>query len=387
MLSAKKLMIVVIMALIFVGLFVRYGDRAPKRHYSDFRVYYATGQRFLAKSDVYARPDESITPYKYSPTFAMIVSPLALVSQNTASLIFFTLNFMALVFALIFSKKLITGDEPSFKKSMILYSLTALATVRFTLHAMDAGQVGIMIFALVVFGLHFLGRDKISAFFMSLSIMFKYTSAVFLPYFLVRKKIRLVAFVVLFSILFLLLPALYVGADKAADYVKGWLPFISKTSFDMGSLYDGKNQSLFSMFLRSTKWLPGGGFKAGIILTLFSGAVLYLLIMLPRGTDILKRNAEYSLLFICMVLFNPNGWLHNFAVISFAYMTLFYYLIQNSFKDKFVLISVALSFVLLTFTGDTFVGDYLENMFESFSFITIGVVILIFPLLKIKFRR
>ena len=97
MVAKRKIILSSLVLIVFVLLFIRYSYRAPKRHYSDFRVYYATAERFTAKEDIYSRPDESITPYKYSPMFAMLVSPLAKFDQKTASLIFFTINFISII--------------------------------------------------------------------------------------------------------------------------------------------------------------------------------------------------------------------------------------------------------------------------------------------------
>ena len=116
----RKLIIYSILIVVFAGLFIRYSGRAPKRHYSDFRVYYATAQRFAEKEDIYTRPDESITPFKYSPMFALLVSPLSKFDQKTASLIFFTLNFISLLIIFVISEKLICKSKLSFKQKIFL---------------------------------------------------------------------------------------------------------------------------------------------------------------------------------------------------------------------------------------------------------------------------
>ena len=90
----KKWAAVLFLCLLFTGFFFRYLNRAPKRHFSDFRVYHATAEKFLASKDIYERDKESVTPYKYSPTFAFLFSFLGWFNIKTASLIFFTLNFM-----------------------------------------------------------------------------------------------------------------------------------------------------------------------------------------------------------------------------------------------------------------------------------------------------
>jgi len=76
------------LVVIYVALLFRYLHYAEKRQYSDFRVYHATGQRFAERQDIYARPDESITPFKYSPFFAMGFAPLSVLPIKAAAGVF-----------------------------------------------------------------------------------------------------------------------------------------------------------------------------------------------------------------------------------------------------------------------------------------------------------
>ena len=131
--TTKRNIAYLLIAMSFIGLFFRYMHRAPKRHYCDFRVYYATAQRFAAKEDIYSRPQESITPFKYSPMFALIVSPLSMVSEKPASLIFFSISFVSLIIICRLSKKLIIKRDLTFKESVLFYFLPILFTSRFML--------------------------------------------------------------------------------------------------------------------------------------------------------------------------------------------------------------------------------------------------------------
>lgn len=392
----RTIIVIIIIAVIFLGLFLRYSDRAPKRHYSDFRVYYATGGRFAEKEDIYARPEESITPFKYSPLFAMLMWPFSYFSQEAASLVFFSINFISLIIIFVLSGELVIRDEISFKQKIFLYSATAVSSLRFILHALDSGQVGIIILALVVSGLYLLDKkkDTISAALIGLSTMIKYTPVVFLPYFIFRKKIKIIPLIILFVMIFCLIPACYVGMDKAIEYLKDWIPSISGTSFDAGSWYDYKNQSIFSLVLRyftvDSPYDVSVGhltFNQGLLASVIACVLIYLLIIFPKNSTGLRGPIEYSLLFIAMTLFNPNAWMHNFVAFIFVYMTLFYYLIKTNFKDRVVLTLVVLSFILMTLTSELFVGDNLEKLFERLSFLTIGALGLLFSLFKLKFHE
>ncbi len=390
--TTKRNIAYALIAIAFIALFLRYMHRAPKRHYCDFRVYYATAQRFLAKEDIYARPDESITPFKYSPMFAMLISPLAFIPQKTASLVFFTISFVLLIIICRLAKRLIFEEDTSFKNKVLFYFLPVLFTSRFILAVLDSGQVNIMILALVIAGFYFARKEKniLSAALIALSFMFKYTSVILLPYFVFRKKIKLALLVIIFTILYCLLPALYVGPQKQMNYLKEWLPSISETSLDKGSWYDTKNQSLYSLILRSLskdspyKPLANLDFNQALALSAILGGLIYLFILISRGNA--GQTLDYSLLLICMALFNPNAWLVNFSFLLFAYLVITYYLIQNGFlRDKTVSLLTFLSFVVSSWGCQSVAGNNLQNFLEMLSTVTIASLIVIFVLFKIKF--
>jgi len=389
----RRIVIFSILAILFISLFFRYAARAPKRHYCDFRVYYATAQRFAAKDDIYSRPLESITPFKYSPMFAFLVAPLASVSQKNASLIFFSVSFFALVIAFVLSKRLIVREPVTFAQRLLLYGIPAVFTSRFIFAVLDSGQVTNIIFLLVVLGLYLLEKKKeiFSAASIGLSLMFKYTSGVFLPYFIIRKRIKVVLLAMLCIALYCIIPALHVGVNQEATYLKKWLPFISETSLDKGSWYDPKNQALYSFVLRiigeDSPFRPIAvlTFGQGLAIALLWGAVLYLSILIKTKRQQDTSSIDYALLFLCMALFNPNAWLANFVVFVFAYMVIVYHIIRTRYKDKCSLVLMVLSFIISSWFSESMVGDNLQKFFESLSTVTIGALLLVFILLRLKF--
>lgn len=390
--SRKRFIIFSIITIIFIALFFRYAYRAPKRHYCDFRVYYNTAQRFLAKENIYSRPDRSITPFKYSAVFALITSPLALVSQKQASLIFFSINFLLLILISVLSKKMIVKRDLTWPQAFMIYFFPLFFTSRFIFSVLDSGQVTIMIFALIITGLYLLQKKKdiLAAGLFALSVMFKYTSIIFLPYFLIRRKIKLSISMVLFMLFYCFLPAAYVGVNTNSQYLKNWLPFISETSLDKGSWYDSKNQSLYSfilrMFSKDSPFNPIAQltFSQALIISAAIGMLIYLLIVVRRKNKETEL-IDYSLLFLCMALFNPNAWLANFVFFIFAYMIIIYHLLNVKFKNKTTLIFMILSFILSSWAAQSVVGDSLQKFFEALSTVTIAAIILTGILLRLKF--
>ncbi|MBU2102153.1 MAG: DUF2029 domain-containing protein, partial [Candidatus Omnitrophica bacterium] len=251
-------------------------------------------------------------------------------------------------------------------------------------------------FFLIIAGLYCVEkkREAAAGALIALSVMIKYTSAVFLPYFTVRRRRSIAILVLIFAVLFCLLPAIHVGLDRETQYLKKWLPFISETSLDRGSWFDYKNQSLFSMVLRfTTKDSPYNiaimplSFAQGLGVGLFFAVIIYGLILFKKGNNKYADMADYCLLFICMALFNPNAWMTNFTFLIPGYMLVIYYLMKARFKDIPILILCVLSFALGSWGSESVVGEALEDILEKFSTITFSGLLLMAALFRLKWKK
>ena len=281
----------------------RYLQRVPKRHYCDFRVYHHTARVFLDRKDIYADYDEQgITPFKYSPFFAFLVSPLGLLPIKGAAGVFFVVNFLATIALFALSLKLCSERRLSARQGFLVCFLAALLVLRFIVQVWDSGQVPIIIGCLVLASLYFFSRGKefAGAAFLSAAILFKYLPAIFIPYFLVRRRFKAAGLTLLFCAVWLLVPALYAGLAKDIGYLGSWLPSIARTSLDQGSYLDFKSQSFLSMILRMTTPsvcamnLLSLGFGAALKLAYALAFGLYLLALIPvRGRD--TARLDYAL--------------------------------------------------------------------------------------------
>src|SRR4030043_2347670 len=168
----------------FLGLFIHYQYRAPQRHFCDYRVYYATGKRILQGQDIYTRSKEEITPFKYSPLFALFMAPLAIFSERTSANLFFILSILCIFLIFELSKKLIFFKDLNSNQKFLTYFMVAILNFRFFVYSLVSGQASILMLTLVIFGLYFISKrhELTGSFFISGSVMIKYTSALFLPF-------------------------------------------------------------------------------------------------------------------------------------------------------------------------------------------------------------
>jgi len=384
----RKWIVVLVVAFVFVYFFMRNLDREPKRHYCDFRVYHHTSLKFLAREDIYFRDTLEVTPFKYSPFFAFCFSPLGLLPIKVADCLFFALNFI-LTFILFRMASDVTGS----RRDRLLYGLGVLFLFQFIILDWDIGQVAILMCVLVLASLVSLskGKNALAGAFLAAAILIKYTPAIFLPYFIVRRQFKAAAWTVVFVAIWLSIPALAVGVQKEITYISTWIPSIMETSLDKRSYMDVKNQSLISMAIRffsecglsiNIAYLT---FQQGKILGYALAAFLYSLTLIPSFGKPRDQRIDYALLFSFLPLFNPNGWELNFVALAVPCMLLIGYLIEVKGKDLFVAGCVVTGFMATFLINRDIVGNRTQFFAELFSNVTIGTLLLVVALLKLKF--
>jgi len=387
----RKLIVIIIFGSLALGLFIQYQARVTKRGFCDYRVYYEAGRDILTGQNIYQQDSEAITPFKYSPFFAVFMAPFSMVDKRTSASLFFILNLICLFFILKVSRRLIFFKDIGRKKEYLVFLIVFVLSFRAILHCLQSGQVGLLIVLSILLGLLFISRNKQvqGSFLIGFAVMIKYMPFLFGLHFLIKKKYKVCLFFALALIVYCLLPGIFFGAKTNFHYLKDWFPYITSTSLDSGSLVDSKNYSLWTLIRRI---IPGISANWAIIsIILVFGVVVVLFSIKGKGRQSNPQMNEfydcidYGMVFLAMALFNPNAWLHNFVVVIFPYMIVMYYLFICNFKDKIVLALLALSFIFFSLVSESLVGDRMQNMLECCSVVTWGTLLLFAALFKIKF--
>jgi hypothetical protein len=350
--------------------------------------------------DVDAYRKDGMANFKYPPLFASFTALFALVSEKTAAMIWFIFNFILIIIFMHYSGKLIfNGDLTRCQRNWI-YFWALFLTSRFYLHNFDQGQVNFLMMTTILLGIYAAkkNREMLSGFLIGFSILIKYMSAIFIPYFIIKRKFRIVLFVLISLIVYSFLPALFWGWNKNLHMQSLYIPYVCKTSLDMYSLSDYPNQSLFGMILRF--FSNYGEFNINIAtlndykLGFISGSIFVLIFLFSlfpaKNNKQLNQEGnlnivDISLLFVCTSIFNPNAWIHAFIYLTFGYLSIFYYLFKNKFKDKIVISLVVFSFILHSFSASFFTESWSGELSEAYSFVTMGAIVVLFSLFKIKF--
>jgi hypothetical protein len=388
-----RIIIYVLLAIIVLGFFWN----TLHKGMNDFRVVHRAAARVLHRENLY-NFDDGHYLYKYSPFFAVMVSPLGLFSFQAGQVIWLLGMCLCLAFVLTQSKRMILGAKPP---PPYLYVLTILFSSKFLVREITLGQTDFLILLFIFLFISFSDRKKnvLAGLFLSLAVMIKPTSLVFVPYLLYKKKFKSVVYSGIFCILFLLAPSFFYGFSGNWNLLRGWKTVMSASSPPL--LAVDMNQSLFAFFYRHLTPVPYHvnilNLDYTLVNLLIYACVLVLyffLIFLNRRSGFSNGNIvkngegiEYALLLIFMALFSPLGWFQNYSSAVLAIMILVNYVFETEFKDRFTIVMLVLFFVLVDLINFELVGRRLNDLSLYLSFITWGIFILIACLSKLRLSR
>jgi hypothetical protein len=378
----KKLYI--LLAFLILISTIRYEKRAIKRKFSDFHVVYITGKRFLNHEEIYTFKG-NVSYFKYPPFYAFLLSPLSIPQEKYAALVWYLLNWLFLILSFYYGIRLIDKNPIKIKP---IYFLTFIASFRFILENLDQGQANILMMCLTTLGLYCFSikKENLSALYLSVATLTKYFPILFLPYFLFKKKFKFSFKIILFLIILYFIPALAIGWHNMLILAKKNILFLFKSSLDKYSITCFPNQSLLAFLMRlfsKNQWYPTQFFilPDNIIYLIFISLsiFLYIIAIYPKNKHIIN----YSSIFLCFSLLNPNAWKNFFLFMFFPNMLIIYYLL-NWGKNRIILSLFLLSFIFSSLTSEFFVYRWAKDWFEIHSFVTVGAILLFLVLIKIK---
>lgn len=383
----------VVLVVVLLGFF----RNTLREGMNDFRVVHRAATRVLHQENLY-NFDDAHYLYKYSPSFAFIVSPIGLFSFPTASVIWLAGMCLCLFLIMRWSKRMIVGDK---SPPPYLFLLTLLFTSKFWVREIWLGQTDLL---MLVFIFLFIfcqdrGKELAAGVLLGLSVIIKPTPLIFVPYLLYKRRFKTIGYLVVACILLVLLPSLVYGISGNFGLLSGWKTIMSASSPPL--LTVDVNQSLFGFFHRLLTSTPYNVNVLNLNLTVVDiliyaatvGLFVFLLFLNHRSKLVeqdlvkLRECVEYSFLLIFMALFSPLGWFQNYTSSILAYMLLLYYVLKTGLKDRFVLITMVLSFILVDLINFETVGRRVNDLSLYLSFITIGIFLVMICLSKLRLSR
>lgn len=332
--SARRIGLLVWLA-ILIFLYV-FGIYFTSSHSSDYRIFYSSLRLLLDGKNIYTSvpidslnlidlqniPQQTRHPNLNSPFFTLLLSPLGLLPYAAS---FWVWSLLSLAFGMtgIF---LMLRTEGRTDIDSILVLLLLLLGYFPTLANILLGQTGLPVFMLVAGGWAAAreGRDRTGGMLLGLGLGMKVFLGLFLVYFLVQRRWRLLFW-------------------TAATFAACWL---------IGLLFLGPNAYVqYSMALQSVTWYStnwnassygfltrifGGSENLPLIDFPLLGQALYfsssLLLLAPvlwlaradHGTDpIMRFDLGFSFTLVAALLISPLGWMYYFPLLLIPFLVLF----------------------------------------------------------------
>ncbi len=179
-------------------------------HLRDFDTHREVGRRFLTGEYLYAGG----ACYPYLPTGTMPFVPLALVDRSTGLALRYTVAIasLCLVFSLLY--RMVRDRSPERTLSgFTLGALTSAFALQFLLIDLDDGGPHTILLAILVGAVYAVWRKRetLGAILFGLAIALKVSTALFLPFFIWKRKGRLASYSTIAALCWVLLPMPWMG--------------------------------------------------------------------------------------------------------------------------------------------------------------------------------
>jgi hypothetical protein len=355
---------------------------AIRRDMTDFGVCYRAGGRFLAGEALYRAADGHLQ-FKYAPAGAMFYAPLSALPWEAAKALWFVIIFACLagilrIAALWAAKRGVSPGWPAFGAVVVL--------LKYLGREFQLGQVNLLIlFLMTLMVLEWTsGRPARAGIFWGLSLLFKPYAAIFLPYFIIKKKWPTAAAGGATLLAGLLIPAVRFGWEGNRLLLGDWARSLGAST--PGLLRVGDNASIYAFIAKTfglssdTPAMIAGGFVAAIF-----AAFVFWMILQGRKTAVPESEfLESAVLMMLIPVLSPLGWNYNYLYglpAIFMLLTVFNRLIL---WEKGLLIA---DFILIGGTIREVLGKTAFRFYTGRSFVVPSFLFLFLILFLVRRRR
>jgi hypothetical protein len=194
------------------------------RNLIDFPVYYSAGQSLISgRTDLYASDFAlgRVMDYRYPPLFLVIFILLWLLPYKVAAYIWYLLAVVQITLCVLILRRITAKSKIPLSVKII----SVFAVAQYFVMILHYSNAHLLIIFLLFGSLYFFlqGDDLKSAILIALSITIKLTPVLLLPYFVLKKKWRLLVLTSIFFLVLNLIPSMYFGFSKNTDLFKEWL--------------------------------------------------------------------------------------------------------------------------------------------------------------------
>jgi hypothetical protein len=190
-------------------------------HFRDIDIHREIGRRFLTGEYLYAND----YCYMYLPTTGIYFAPLLILERNPSLALRYAVAIGCVVLTTMLFHRMLCDASDSRNWSRLLVGVGAgVLTLQFILNDLDDGGPHLILLGILTGGVYAIwkGKERIGAALIGLGIVLKITPGVFIFLFLWKRQWRLASYTVLATVLWIILPILYMGPTSWWDHHLEW---------------------------------------------------------------------------------------------------------------------------------------------------------------------
>ncbi|MBH0202548.1 MAG: DUF2029 domain-containing protein [Nitrospira sp.] len=217
-LLARLVKVGLVIAAVVHGYIISFGRSF---HFRDIDIHREIGRRFLSGEYLYAND----YCYMYLPTTGVYFSPLLILERNPSLALRYAVAVGCLVMTIMLFHRMLCGTSDSKVWSRLLVGVGAGAlTLQFILNDLDDGGPHLILLGILTCASYaiWVGRERLGATMLGFAITLKITPALFVLLFLWKRQWWLASYTVLATILWILLPAVYMGPTNWWEHQTEW---------------------------------------------------------------------------------------------------------------------------------------------------------------------
>ncbi|NBC83922.1 MAG: DUF2029 domain-containing protein [Bacteroidetes bacterium] len=389
----------------------------------DFIGYVLVGNHVLHGTDIYQNAMINTWP----PLFSIVSVPVAIIDNISpylsrflwlAASVWAMFKIIDLTTRLVNQRKLtlfplksgIVATDTQISMLHWIVMIPLLLAIRHIWSNLGNIQINIFMLLLAMYSIFYFLKRKyvLGAILLAFSISIKVYTIFLLLYFIVKREYTFAGLTLLFCALFAIIPFAVFGFEASIDYYSTWMD----ANVNTFATINHKNQSFFSMMLSLlVHESPGlaGPLNQPIYVNILdvspdrakqiSYAILFLLaipviLMFKERlskTEPNKALLEFAFILTLVPILSPLAWKAYFIFLFPGYFISYYllFMVRNNLPKKTMNIlktSFFIAIALTVMTTELIVGKYLSDVFEAYSCMTIGTIVLAGNILLLHFH-
>jgi hypothetical protein len=376
--------------------------------HSDFKVFLEAAQLLAARKNPYHVwifvSEGNYDLYFNSPLWAMILIPFSYLPSFIPSFLWLLANtfFLYRIWKLL--TQFIDFHSLSARQVNWLLFLSVMMCARFIVYNFEMIQMTIFLLWGVLESLSLFRNNKFlpGGALLALVINIKILPIVFIPYLLYRKEMKGAMNTLMFSVIYLFLPSLYLGWSANLFLLSEWWsvinPFNTEHLLESDLGLHSLSALIPSLLTKTDGVLPYArnifnlDFEttANILHAVRAGLILFTLYFLGfppfrKARSKMNEIRELSYLFLLIPLIFPHQQKYAFfmafpAIFYICHGIIVHYSSRSRMLDKkywAIIILSGISFMLMTLSTDGVIGRTLNQITQHYKTVTYGALILI----------